>query len=151
MPALNWIGKEAVVRHHMEVPFRLLEPVPELSCGNAKRGNLIYMKTNDRRFPNLIVAAQVAAVVGEKAKHIRDKGLDGQYYRDMILELVRKHQPVAREDIDRLLMDKLPEILSQEQKLNRIKNLMSQLVYEGLIRNDGSRRYSRWVLGASND
>ena len=32
MPVLNWIGKEAVVKHHKEVPFRLLEPVPELSC-----------------------------------------------------------------------------------------------------------------------
>jgi adenine-specific DNA-methyltransferase len=31
MPTLNWIGKEAVVKHHKEVPFRLLEPVPELS------------------------------------------------------------------------------------------------------------------------
>ena len=32
MPTLNWIGKDAVVRHHREVPFRLLEPVPALSC-----------------------------------------------------------------------------------------------------------------------
>ncbi len=31
MPTLNWIGKEAVVKHHKDVPFRLLEPVPELS------------------------------------------------------------------------------------------------------------------------
>ena len=37
------------------------------------------------RYPNLIVAAQVAAVVGDKAKHIRDRGLDGAYYRDMVL------------------------------------------------------------------
>ena len=26
MPTLNWIDKEAVVKHHQEVPFRLLEP-----------------------------------------------------------------------------------------------------------------------------
>ncbi|MHB8423816.1 MAG: site-specific DNA-methyltransferase [Gammaproteobacteria bacterium] len=31
MPTLNWIGKEAVVKHHQDVPYRLLEPVPELS------------------------------------------------------------------------------------------------------------------------
>ena len=24
MPTLNWIGKEAVVKHHRDVPFRLL-------------------------------------------------------------------------------------------------------------------------------
>lgn len=38
MPTLNWIGKEAVARHHKEVPLRLLEPVRELSCGAADSG-----------------------------------------------------------------------------------------------------------------
>ena len=46
MPTLNWIGKEAVVRHHKEVPFRLLEPVPALSCGDAASGNLIVQGDN---------------------------------------------------------------------------------------------------------
>lgn len=31
MPTLNWIGKQAVIKHHQEVPYRLLEPVAELS------------------------------------------------------------------------------------------------------------------------
>ncbi len=46
MPTLNWIGKEAVLKHHKEVPFRLLEPVPELSCGDADSGNLIVQGDN---------------------------------------------------------------------------------------------------------
>lgn len=46
MPTLNWIGKEAVVKHHKDVPFRLLEPVPELSCGPADAGNLIVQGDN---------------------------------------------------------------------------------------------------------
>jgi len=46
MPTLNWIGKEAVVKHHKEVPFRLLELVPELSCGAADSGNLIVHGDN---------------------------------------------------------------------------------------------------------
>lgn len=46
MPTLNWIGKEAVVKHHKEVPFRLLEPVQELSCGPAYAGNLIVQGDN---------------------------------------------------------------------------------------------------------
>jgi adenine-specific DNA-methyltransferase len=46
MPSLNWIGKEAVVNHHKEVPFRLLEPVPELSCGDQASGNLIVEGDN---------------------------------------------------------------------------------------------------------
>ncbi|MCZ8122220.1 MAG: site-specific DNA-methyltransferase [Magnetospirillum sp.] len=46
MPTLNWIGKEAVVKHHKEVPYRLLEPVQELSCGKADAGNLIVQGDN---------------------------------------------------------------------------------------------------------
>jgi site-specific DNA-methyltransferase (adenine-specific)/adenine-specific DNA-methyltransferase len=38
MPTLNWIGKEAVVKHHKDVPFRLLEPAPELSCEKVGAG-----------------------------------------------------------------------------------------------------------------
>lgn len=46
MPVLNWIGKDAVVRHDAEVPFRLLEDVPELACGDADSGNLIVEGDN---------------------------------------------------------------------------------------------------------
>jgi adenine-specific DNA-methyltransferase len=46
MPTLNWIGKEAVVKHHKEVPFRLLELIPELSCGDPDSGNLIVQGDN---------------------------------------------------------------------------------------------------------
>ena len=46
MPTLNWIGKDAVVKHHKDVPFRLLEPVPGLSCGEVASGNLIVQGDN---------------------------------------------------------------------------------------------------------
>lgn len=46
MPTLNWIGKEAVVNHHHQVPFRLLKDVPELACGEPGDGNLIVQGDN---------------------------------------------------------------------------------------------------------
>ena len=46
MPTLNWIGKEAVVNHHLQVPFHLLKDVPELSCGEPGSGNLIVQGDN---------------------------------------------------------------------------------------------------------
>ncbi len=46
MPTLNWIGKEAVVKHHQQVPFRLLEPDPSLTCGPSDSGNLIVQGDN---------------------------------------------------------------------------------------------------------
>lgn len=46
MATLNWIGKEAVVNHHLSVPFHLLKDKPELSCGASGSGNLIVEGDN---------------------------------------------------------------------------------------------------------
>lgn len=46
MPTLNWIGTAAVVRHHQEMPFRVLEPVPELAGGASDSGKLIVQGDN---------------------------------------------------------------------------------------------------------
>jgi adenine-specific DNA-methyltransferase len=46
MPVLDWIGKQAVVKHHRDVPYRLLEPVAKLSCGDKGSGNLIVQGDN---------------------------------------------------------------------------------------------------------
>jgi len=46
MPTLNWIGKDAVVNHHLHVPFQLLKDVPDLACGKPGDGNLIVQGDN---------------------------------------------------------------------------------------------------------
>ena len=46
MPTLNWIGKEAVVSHHLRVPFHPLKVVPDLSCGDPGSGNLLVQGDN---------------------------------------------------------------------------------------------------------
>ncbi len=46
MPTLTWIGKDAVVNHHHEVPYHLLRDVPELGCGPTDSGNLIVEGDN---------------------------------------------------------------------------------------------------------
>ena len=46
MPTLNWIGKEAVAKHHLDVPFHLLKDVPSLSCGDPGTGNIILQADN---------------------------------------------------------------------------------------------------------
>jgi len=116
-----------------------------ISADESRR--LKAAKLVEGRYPKLMVAGPLAAVAGQQAQHIRNRGLDSRYYRDMIVELVREHQPVSREDIDRLLVDKLPELLTQDQKLNRVHNLLRHLVKAGAIVNSGSRRWPRWVLG----
>ena len=114
-----------------------------ISADESRR--LKVAKLVEGRYPNLMVAGPLAALAGQKAQHILNRGLDSRYYRDMIVELVREHQPVSREDIDRLLLDKLPEVLSDEQKLSKVHNLISSLSGKA-IRNAGTRQSPRWIL-----
>jgi len=42
MPSLNWIGKEAVVNHTKEVPFKLLRKVKSVSVGSNSHNLIIH-------------------------------------------------------------------------------------------------------------
>ncbi|ODS43111.1 MAG: hypothetical protein MSIBF_05860 [Candidatus Altiarchaeales archaeon IMC4] len=42
MPTLNWIGKEAVVNHDKEVPFKLLKKVKSASAGENSQNLIIH-------------------------------------------------------------------------------------------------------------
>lgn len=114
-----------------------------IDADEAKR--LKAAKLVEGRYPNLLVAGSVAAATGDKAQHIRNRGFDNRYYRDLIVDLVREHQPVSREDIDKLLLSKLPEVLSADQKASRVHNLLTSLSGKR-IQNVGTRQASKWVL-----
>ena len=44
MPTLNWIGKDKVINHHQDVPFRVLEH--QYAHGLAESGNMIIKGDN---------------------------------------------------------------------------------------------------------
>jgi len=46
MPTLDWIGKNAVENHHLEIPYRMLKCDPDLSVGDVDSGNLIVQGDN---------------------------------------------------------------------------------------------------------
>ena len=97
------------------------------------------------RYPNPILSGPVARATGRQAEHIRARGFDNQYYRDLIIEMVREHGPVSRAEIDALLMNKLPENLTVKQKKNKIHYLLGKLRDTDQIENRGSRGQPQWV------
>lgn len=104
------------------------------------------------RYPNLMVAGTVAKVTGETGRHIRERGFDKQYYLDLILALVREHGPVSRKEVDEVLVPKLPDRLTDQQKQRKVHNLLQELRRAGNIANRGTRSHPEWVwVEASRD
>ena len=104
-------------------------------------------KLIEGRYPNLFVSSRIAAATEEKAKYIRNRGFDRKYYRDMVVEYIKKNGSATRKEIDELVLTKLPEILTEKQKKNIINNMLYEMSRKlGLIVNTASRKYPIWVL-----
>lgn len=98
------------------------------------------------RAPNFFVAADVAAAVGDAAQYTRNKGLDKAFYKGLVISHLRSFGSTNREQIELLLLPKLPEILSEEQKKNMVKNLLAEMRREGVIVPTGKGPGSGWSL-----
>lgn len=109
-------------------------------------------KLVEGRYPSLIISGKVAALTGSQAQHIRKRGFDNRYYRDLLLELIREHGPVSPDVINELFMEKLPDVLTAAQKRAKIKNLTYELAHKRhLIQNVGKARGSgaRWAVSTT--
>ena len=99
------------------------------------------------RKPNYYIAKSIAKETGQKASYSRNKAFDKQYYLDLIHKSIEEHGYLTRKDADELLWNKLPEWMSNEQKKNKVSNLLGELRQKGKIKNQGSKHKSVWVLG----
>lgn len=104
------------------------------------------LKLVEGRAGKLYISSQVAAWTGQKASYIRTRGLDDGHYKTLLLEFLRQYGQATRKEVDDLLLSKLPEILDQDQKANKIRNLLQAMRNENLIENAGPRAAPRWVL-----
>ena len=128
-----------------------LGPVP----GHWEKGQVIEHAELQRlkraglvegRYPNAIVAGALANATGEAARHIREQGFNKQYYVDLVLALLKEYGPVGRREIDELLLPKLPDRLSDQQKRRKVHNLRQELRRADKIANQGSRAVPKWVI-----
>ena len=75
----------------------------------------------------------MAGATGQKAEYTRNKGFDDEYYRDLIMKALEQHERMSRPEINALLMNKLPEALTEKQKLSKIGHLLTYLRQSGKI------------------
>ena len=91
------------------------------------------LKLIEGRKPNFHVSANVAKQSNAKAEYIKNKGFDDGYYKKLICDYLKKFGEAKRLDIDTVLLDKLPAVLDETQKANKVKNLLQSLRNQGEI------------------
>lgn len=94
-------------------------------------------KLIEGRKPNYYISEQLAGHSDDRAQYIRNRTLDDQHYKQLITEYLERFEVARRLDINKLLLDKLPDVLDDTQKENKVKNLLQAMRKEGLIEPDG--------------
>ncbi|WP_428655991.1 RNA-binding domain-containing protein [Runella sp.] len=124
----------------------LLDKIQKKKAINREAAEMLRKeKLIEGRSPNFHVSATVAKVTNRQADYIKNKGFDDEYYRNLIREYIKKFGQANRKQIEELLMDKLPDILNQQQKSNKVKNLLSWLKNNGEIERLGiGQKKSIW-------
>jgi ATP-dependent DNA helicase RecG len=102
-------------------------------------------KLVEGRYPNVFVSASIAQVTNKRAQYIKNRAFDADHYEQLILKFIDRYGVATRIEINTLIMDKLPEVLDQIQKKNKIGNLISKMRRDRLIRNEGSYKSPKWV------
>jgi ATP-dependent DNA helicase RecG len=96
------------------------------------------------RKPHLHVSAFVAKAMDGKADYIRMRSQDDVLYAKLLADYLEKFGEISRAEINKLLLSKLSELLSETQKTNKINNLLTKLRRKGLIVNVGVDSAPRW-------
>ena len=106
-------------------------------------------KLIEGRRPNYFLSKDISQKLEQKADYSKNKAFDKQYYLDLILKSIKEHGSMTRHDIDELLWNKLPEWMTEEQRKNRVRNLITELRCKNMIINEGTDKNSDWVVNVS--
>lgn len=106
-----------------------------------RKDNLI-----EGRYPNIYISSDIAKITNKKDEYIDNKGLDNSYYKDYIITYIENFEKANRDDINKLIYPKLPVNMTEKNKNNRVRYLLTMLKKENRIENIGSDSKPIWIL-----
>lgn len=147
---INYARKLAKIPNLSLVDIMLLDKVQKwkaLTKDEVKalrKKNLIEWKS-----PNFIISSDVASETDQKSEYIQLRWIDDEYSKKIIIDYIKKFWKATRKDIEKTLIVKLPDVLSEQQKKDKIKNLLQSLKKSGKIIVDENSKGRAWILVSS--
>ena len=121
----------------------LLDKIQKGHTINANEAKILKSKNLiEGKRPNIHISSNVAKVTDQKDEYIKMQGIDDEHYQALIIKYLVKFEKAKKADFEKLLLDKLPNVLDEKQKKNKIKNILQKLRINGEIETIG---YD-WIL-----
>ena len=141
--------------------YRLLKANPDLSLNDCialdmvqkhelidkeKAARLKKLHLIEVRYPKLFLSAYVAKTADKeelKTEYIKNRSFNDQHFKEMIVSYLQSFGGATRAELNNLLKSKLSDVLTDEQKIRKVGNLLSAMKKDKVIQlSDGKR----WTL-----
>lgn len=103
------------------------------SLNDEEIKRLRQKKLIEGRKPHFHISSTVARKTGQEDDYIKMRGIDDNYCQKIILDYLRKFSKGKRSDFEKILLDKLPDVLNEQQKKNKLHNNLQVLRKSGVI------------------
>lgn len=103
-------------------------------------------KLIEGRKPHVYIAKSLAQTTGTKVEYTKHKGLENKKCEALLLNSLKDHGSLTKQEIVHLLWDVLSDQLSDSQKENKVDNLLRKLKNAGKINNKTRGNISTWSL-----
>jgi ATP-dependent DNA helicase RecG len=120
-------------------------PISAEMTAQLKRKGLI-----EGRKPNFYIAPSIAKTKEDRTRYMMERSIDDNHYKKLILDYLKKFKAASKNDLDDFLKLKISDRLNDAQKIKKIANLLTSLRREGVIYNNGSKKYPSWKI-SKND
>lgn len=121
--------------------IQLKKPLTDFEIAHLRKRHLVEGRKNA-----LVLAKPLAQAAGKKIEYSKHKGLSNKVCESILLEALRDHGSLSRKEINDLLIPSLSDMLSRQQKYDKISNLLRGMKERGLITNKGTKNMPSWGL-----
>ncbi len=84
-----------------------------------------------------MIGANIAKHTEQQAEYMQMRGLDDMHYQSLIIEYLKTFERGRLADFDKMLANKLPQVLNDKQRKNKVRNLLQKMRRDGLVVSEG--------------
>lgn len=109
-----------------------------------------YLKSRkliEGRKNNYMISSAVAKITHQETDYMNQLGIDDDYCKKIILDYIKKFGSAKKSKLEEILLPKLSENLTEQQKKTKIKNILQILKRTGKIKPDGKE----WIMSKCDE
>ncbi len=95
----------------------------------------------------MLLLKELATQSGQIDTYIKNRGFDKTFYKKLVMDYISISKTgVSKSEVKKLLWEKLPDIMKDDQKVNKVTNILQELKREKKIINTGTDAKPFWKL-----